>query len=238
MKKFFALLLALAMVLSLAACGGSAEEKKDEPDGPSSAPSSATDDIQPVEPQESDDVVDTSVFTMGEISGKTYENPFFNIAFELPDSDWTFATDEEIAEVAGVTVDMLGEDYEEILEDAQSIFAMMAKATMGNNANIGMEKLPEGYEDLTAEQYAEISAQNASTMLSQAGATNLQTESTVCFIDGQEFPGQKITYELSGIDVSQKLFAICRDGYVCCATVTAMGEDATDDILSSFRLMY
>ena len=80
MKKLFALLLAAAMVLSMAACGS----QKDDQAGGAVTPG----------------VTGDAVPDMGTVSGGTYTNRFAGISCTLDDS-WYFYTDEQIDELNG-----------------------------------------------------------------------------------------------------------------------------------------
>ncbi len=240
MKKIFALLLAMAMVLSFAACGGSSEKGNKNPDKPSSKPMADVNDfVAEVDgaDEESAETPDTSTFTIGEISGRTYENPFFNLAFDLPDSSWSFAAAEEIEEVSGVAMDMVGEEYAEAVKNGQVVYGMMASAGM-KNTNVCIEKLPAGYEDIGVDEYGEIAIQNAETMLVQAGASGVDVNKTVFYVSGEKMSSFELNYTLSNMKVYQKMFFVINDGYVCSATATAVGADEAEDILSAYYLMY
>ena len=102
MKKLVALLLALVMVLSLAACGGDKEETATEPEtkaaeAPKATKAAAEDPIEaPTEPEEQLTV---------------HENTFFNVGYSEEDG-WSLAEDDiDIYETSGnVYVRILDEE--------------------------------------------------------------------------------------------------------------------------------
>ena len=97
MKKLVALLLALVMVLSLAACGGDKEETATEPEtkaaeAPKATKAAAEDPIEaPTEPEEQLTV---------------HENTFFNVGYSEEDG-WSLAEDDiDIYETSGNVTQM------------------------------------------------------------------------------------------------------------------------------------
>ena len=114
MKKIIALLLSMMMVLSMAACG-----KKDGDGGDSQ-----------------------SGFQRGTIENGIYTNTFVGIGCQLSD-DWTYYTDEQLAELSGVVAES-SEEMQKAMEDGKSTYDMFASAMEG------LVTINVVYEDLGA----------------------------------------------------------------------------------------
>ncbi len=114
MKRAAGLLLALVLVLSMAACG-----KKDGDGGDSQ-----------------------SGFQRGTIENGIYTNTFAGIGCQLSD-DWTYYTDEQLAELSGVVAES-SEEMQKAMEDGKSTYDMFASAMEG------LVTINVVYEDLGA----------------------------------------------------------------------------------------
>lgn len=126
MKKIISLLLALAMVLSLAACGSSASEppkgdiKPLEDTQQESAPEKQEEQTQPAEEEDND-------FSLGAMQGGIYENAYAGFACKL-DENWVYKTAEELQDVTGLTEEMFeGSDLD--LSSYNQILDMMAECS-------------------------------------------------------------------------------------------------------------
>lgn len=128
MKKIIALLLALVLVLSLAACGGTSQPPKgtitsndtqaDTPDTKESADSQEAE----TQPQE-----ENNDFSLGAMQGGTYENAYVGYGCKL-DGNWTYKTAEELQDVSGLTQEMFeGTDLD--ISAYNQILDMMAECT-------------------------------------------------------------------------------------------------------------
>ena len=115
MKRAAGLLLALVLVLSMAACG-----KKDGDGGDSQ-----------------------SGFQRGTIENGIYTNTFVGIGCQLSD-DWTYYTDEQLAELSGVVAES-SEEMQKAMEDGKSTYDMFASAMEG------LVTINVVYEDLGCE---------------------------------------------------------------------------------------
>ena len=158
MKRAAGLLLALVLVLSMAACG-----KKDGDGGDSQ-----------------------SGFQRGTIENGIYTNTFVGIGCQLSD-DWTYYTDEQLAELSGVVaesseemqkaIDMLSEVKESII-NAYEIKTGLSRAKLSHlmdaetwmNANKAVEL---GFaDDLLFKADGESSATEDSFVFSRRAVTN------------------------------------------------------------------
>ena len=117
-SRFAALLLALLLAMSLAACG-----KKTDGGDPDPAP--------------------TKEFSAGKVDGSTYTNEYFGFSVTLSeDSGWTYFTDEQIAQVTGQTAELFDSDHiTEAYDSGKVIMEMYAMRDDYATVNVTVEKL-------------------------------------------------------------------------------------------------
>lgn len=111
MKKLLTLFIALIMILSLAACG-----KETPPDAP-----------------------DLPEFSRGVWEDNVYRSDYLALSYTLPEG-WVAASDDEIAEMMGLSLELLDSDME--FSDINSIYDFSVQdPTTGTNALLMMENL-------------------------------------------------------------------------------------------------
>lgn len=220
MKNIITILLALAVLLSFSACSFITKQEDIRGDQIVNDGSSSSTEQE---------------FSLGEAKGLTYENKFIGIGCTL-DSDWTFYTDEQIKELNNISSDVAGDDLKEILENASIVYDMAAGRSNGlDNINVNLEKmnaitlaaldLAENYE--TAYSLVEESYVNM-------GYTDISHEITTAKIDGEDHTALRITAEINGMKLYQKLISIKCSGYLANITVSTYEEDTVDAILDKF----
>ncbi len=131
-KKFMLVLLAMIIALSLCACGA-------EPSAPeeNSSASSSEEGETPAEETPSDaeePVPEAAKLTRGTVSGTVYTNEDAGITYTAP-VDWSFASDEEMAEFYGVSL-------EEIQAIGDRVYGTLCKNEAGENFRVIFEKQP------------------------------------------------------------------------------------------------
>ena len=119
----------LAMAISLAACtSDSAAQKEDKENSDTK--------FTPAEREPDED----SVLGAVDSESVVWENEMLGLGFEAPEG-WSFATDSELAEMAGVSSDLLKE-YSDITEIAETFFDMAASDNDSkDNVNVTIDKL-------------------------------------------------------------------------------------------------
>lgn len=133
MKRPFSALSAALLLLALLA--GCSEALPPEP-APTAAPPAAV----PAAPENAAQAAET-VFSRGRIEGRLYESDFLSLRFSAPEG-WRFATDEELAQRMGLSLDIVGADvFGDAAELAKAIAAQavvldMAAAAPDNSANV------------------------------------------------------------------------------------------------------
>lgn len=180
------------------------------------------------------DGADGKEFELGQTSGLNYENKFVGIGCNLG-SDWVFYTDEQLRELNNQTADMAGEEFQEVMANADVVFDMQAVNADGLcNINLVLEKTPA----LVAATYDfqknyEKAFPTMKTSYENMGCTDYAYTFMDLTVDGKTVDGVFNTGTLGGVKMYQKQFAVKCNGYVASITVTAMGTDATDEILKT-----
>ena len=214
MKKIAAMLLVLVMMLSLCACG----EKN----------VSGT-----VSPQEEQTEVD---FQLGVTTGGKYESTFLGIGCSLDDS-WSFASQEELAQMIGATAEMFdNEEYAEQMKNTDMFYDMAAAADDGLvNINIIIQNMGLLYGmALSEEKYIEVSQEGLEEQLSSAGFTLEGVEAGTVTFAGQERSGLHITCTYQGIAYYCQQVYIKQGNYMSVITLASFFEDDTDSMLDYF----
>ena len=214
MKKLTAMLLVLVLMLSLCACG----EKN----------VSGT-----VSPQEDQTEVD---FQLGVTTGGKYESTFLGIGCSLDDS-WSFASQEELAQMIGATAEMFdNEEYAEQMKNTDMFYDMAAAADDGLvNINIIIQNMGLLYGmALSEEKYIEISQEGLEEQLSSAGFTLEGAEAGTVTFAGQERSGLHITCTYQGIAYYCQQVYIKQGNYMSVITLASFFEDDTDAMLDYF----
>lgn len=230
MKKLFILLLAVAMVISFAACGSTDDVRGDQIDN------TVSDDFS----SDNDSIASGSQdeqFSLGVVDGLTYENDFIGLGCTLG-NDWTFYTDEQIRELNNATIDMAGEDFAELMENATVIYDMYAsKNDTFDNINITLEKVDVlqliGLDiESNYEQLAPTMIQSIENM----GYSNVTYEIGTATIGGEEYASFDLTAEIQGVKMYQTSISIKCNGYLANISVTTYEQNKVNDILKNFYL--
>lgn len=214
MKKLTAMLLVLVMMLSLCACG----EKN----------VSGT-----VSPQEDQPEVD---FQLGVTTGGKYESTFLGIGCSLDDS-WSFAGQEELAQMIGATAEMFdNEEYAEQMKKLDMFYDMAAISDDGLvNINVIIQNMGLLYGmALSEEKYIELAQEGLEEQLSSAGFTLEGVESGTVTFAGQERSGLHITSTYQGVAYYCQQIYIKQGNYMGVITLASFTEDITGSMLDYF----
>lgn len=167
-------------------------------------------------------------FSRGVITGNAYVSSYLGLRFTAPE-DWSYATDEELSELMGISMDIIGEDvYGDNKEQAEElakqavIYDMIAAAPNGSNVQIVLENLEvsTGSADLTEAEYAEI----LRTQL--ASITDLSYEVSDSYTDtlaGLSFTVVDATVKENAL--TQRFWLRRVDNYILHLTFSGLQED-------------
>ncbi len=241
--KIWALLLAAALLLGcLAGCAKTDDDVRgDIKPNQTDASQNKPDDSKPQDSKPQDSKPEDSKpqgtdeqVSMGSSQGGKYENKFIGIGCQL-DENWTFMTDEEIREQNNITSDILGEEYQQQLENATVIYDMMAThSNEMNTVNVNLEKLSGAANLLSEKSYVESSVEALKSALESAGMENVQIKAVEMEFAGGKHHGVQIEGEFSGIKCYEALACVKRGGYMACITACTWMENGTQAILDSF----
>ena len=229
LKKWGALLLAGALLLTMSACSGS--------DGKSirgSVTSVETTAPETTAPETTVPETTEPAFAVGSSAGNRYENTFLGIGCAL-DENWTFLSDEQIRENNAAAADMMADAYQEQVQDADVVYDMMANhQNEVDTLSLNMEKLSGAAKLVTEEQYAQLSLEGLEGSLSSMGIENIKTSVEQISFAGGTHACIRLEGEYSGVKVYESLVCFKRGGYMALACACTWMEDGTQAILDSF----
>lgn len=222
MKKVIGLLLVFMMIFAVCGCGASETDIRGEYTGSSADEMPETDIL-------------SKEFSLGETSGKTYRNEFIGIGCDLSE-DWSFYTDEQIKELNNISIDMMGEDAKEIIENATIVYDMYATDSGGfNNINVNLEKVnPAQLLALDLAESLEEQFPVIEESLSNMGYENLNHEISTIEIDGKAMVAMYLSGQINGVDSYQVCFQKKCNGYLANITLSTFFEDNLSQLASSF----
>ena len=250
MKKLIALLLALTMVLALAACGGEKEDKGGKSEKNTKPTTEATEPT--TEPVTEPTVAPTTEATepatepatvpadeadaLGAVEGSTYTNEFLGISFNAGDG-WVFATAEELASALGFSADALDpENFDDIMSAAGVAMVMYAASADGmTTVNIVLEDLVRSQaQDITEEEYVQLTKDVVTTSMESAGVENLEYESGVLSFAGETHHAVALQGTIEGIDLYEaQVYIKCGD-YMASITIASYMENHVEEVLAMF----
>ena len=159
-------------------------------------------------------------FARGTIDGNVYHSEFAGVTFTKPDN-WKFSTDEEIAKLLGVGLDVLQSgDKFDASELASTIDFQASDPTTGNNVNMSVEKLnPLNAAAVSIDDYIESFRQTLNTQFQGMSATFGDTAETT--VGGNTYKRVTANIQMSGVSM-QQVYLLRKVGkYVICITLTS-----------------
>ena len=222
MKKILALILAVSMLFCFAACG-MFNEKDD-------------DDVKGSVKNSSGELVDAeAAFSLGKTEGSDYENKFLGLGFKIANG-WSFYSEEQIAELNGITEEMLDEDLADALEESNYFYDVFAHSTdQKSSINIVFEKKTKRIvEKLDLEESAEISLQGVIDTYKNMGLSDMKSEIKKVNIDGEKYTGFTLTSSLGDTTLYQTCFMVKRENYIVSVSASATSEAELNDLIESF----
>lgn len=264
MKKIAAWLLAVLLLFTFAACGSAAEEP-DAPESPAGVEDEVNseetganpesqedaDSEEPDEEPENQDSADSDdqesgetetepeqeakKFALGTVSGQVWENEYLGLGCEFPDS-WFFSSEQEIAELNGMTLEYIPEDYTEQMKNADIVYDMLARSQAGiANVNVIFQKLTalqvltydtreaiEGTLGVVKEAYENMGYTNVSASLDEVQ------------IDGKTLDCMYLRAEMGDLTMYVKAFMVLCSGRVANITIAASSEAELQQLADGF----
>ena len=230
MKKLAAMLMALMMLLTMAACGQQAPEQTGGTVEPGTQPDqSVTGQVDTAEP-------DGETPEMGSVNGGTYTNEFAGIGCTL-DETWVFYTEEQIAEINGFLTDGTSdEDMKKLMEENQSVQDMYATSTDGlMTINVVFQNMGLLFgTTMSAQEYAELSAQQLPDAMTTYGFENVTAAVTTMEFAGAERPAVALTATVQDTPMYELVICMKQGNYIYCVTLCSYTEDVTAQMAALF----
>ena len=189
MKKLFAMLMALTILMTMAACG---QQTTDEAGGTVDPGAVADRDTSGQVDMPADDA---GTPELGSVNGGTYTNEFAGIGCTL-DETWTFYTEAQIAEINGfLTEGTSDEDMRQLMEENQSVYDMYASSTDGlMTMNVVFQNMGLLFgTTMSAQDYVELSAEQLPDAMGTYGFEDVTASVTTAEFAGAECPAIAIT---------------------------------------------
>ena len=234
MKKGFAIILALCMVLSLAACGGG----KTTPSNNSTAPANNSANTVPANSGSNTPAADDKGPDWGKKDGSVYTNEYYNLKVTLP-SDWQFQNDEQVASNMGTSADIFKtKTIKELAEGGTgSIYMMQATAANGTNIIVSTSYHSSFDSFKEADILAVLKDSQAENLKKAESGFKTVEYKTVNFA-GQDKQVVHIVRTASGIDLHQYMVIMANGSdYVGIVTITQVGSEEDASIWNMFSTL-
>ena len=203
MKKLYALLLALCLMLSLAACGSTPAPatSSETPQPAAEAPAAETPAAEPAATEEPESAAPETEEPAAEepqaeapaqdgIRGTlledAYENAPLNLRIARP-AGWIFYSDEQIAQVNNVTAELMsGTDVADYLNKNGQFMDMIMADAVGNSLNLLLQPRQAALDLYSDEQIFTLSENTFRAQFSAAGMEISTFEPLTMQVGGQE----------------------------------------------------
>jgi len=176
-------------------------------------------------------------FTAGEVNGNVYTNEFAGITFTAPE-DWTFSTEEELAELMDVSLDLVADEneYAKKIAELSTVYGMMASSTDGaTNVQVMFENVAiTGNRNITAEDYVSTVTGMLESTYADMGATCSINDAETIKIGENEYVYLTVDVEYLGVSMQQAYACRKIDKYMANIVITAAGDLTSDDVVAMF----
>lgn len=169
---------------------------------------------------------DQTEYSRGVTIGNTYESRFLNMGIRLP-AGWEFYGEDYMRNLNNAAADILGEDFEKLLQNATIIYEVAAvdETTGVDNMNINLEKL-NAYQqkNLDVSQNYTTLMPHMKSMLETAGYTVNSMNVTTVKVAGKTMDALVTEAELGSLTMQQICFAYICGEYLVNFTVTSFEQ--------------
>lgn len=222
----------------------------DNKPGKADSPSADVDEPETAYPESGRPTVDTPAdsavtdqkeYSRGITIGNTYESRFLNMGIRLP-AGWEFYGEDYMRNLNNAAADVLGEDFEKMLQNATIIYEVAAvdETTGVDNMNINLEKL-NAYQQANLDVGDNYTALKPSmkSMLETAGYTVNSMNVTTVKVAGKTMDALVTEAELGSLTMQQICFAYICGEYLVNFTVTSFEQyNGAYEMLEFFYTLY
>lgn len=245
LKRIAALLLAVALLCGLAACGGKTQPEATEVETTAATEPSTT-EPETTEPETTEAPTETEPETtenealsgldLGNVDGNTYTNETLGLRCELGDN-WYVYSETELASLMGVVADSLSDSIiGDAIDNNQSVtvFFAMDTTTYGN-INITISK--DSMSALGEENFVALMVPQMKPILEQSGFENVTCTEAEFEFAGQTHTGIDITATVQGMTVYERQVYLMADSCMYVVTATAYEENGAQAMLDTFTAL-
>lgn len=171
----------------------------------------------------------------GTVSGYKYENSFLGIGCEL-DENWTYASEEELSQIIGLTAEMFDDEYADKLKEQDMFYDMMAVTEEGLvSINVVIQNIGLLYGvALSEEKYLDVAEETVTQELGSAGMDNVKTARITKDFAGSEHNGIHISSTIQGVPYYCTQMCIKQGKYIATISLYSFSEDLGDELISYF----
>ena len=249
MKRLLSMLLAAAMLLTLAACSpatlkgagtGTAAPSTQEPtdaptETPTDAPTEAPTEAPTTEATEAPS--DVSLLGAYDAESNVYISEMLSASF-YPDSDWTVYGAEELADLNGISASQITEEgaAQLLKEEGSALIVFCSADVLGDSINITYEKLSAVNALMISEEnYVSIVSGKLEEQLTEQGLEDVQVQTGAYQLCGKTYPAIQTSGTINGVPIQQGLACVKVGSYMVVVTVTLLRDDLqVQDVLDLF----
>ena len=238
MKKAFAIILALCMVLSLAACGGG---KTTPANNSNAAPSNNSANTVPANsgsntPANSGSntpadwlIKPTGSLTRGTVTKDGYTNEYFNLSFKVP-AGWAAVSDERLIEQFGYSADALGDGFQKAVDSGTVNTYLCINSKTSENIIIACTK-NRGISAMTeidiARALSDAFGKRGDEVVKNEIATVNFMGKKMKVVDYSFKNGSKVTH-------INQIWLVAETDYAMIVNFTTVGEELPTDLFAAF----
>lgn len=171
----------------------------------------------------------------GTVNGNVYWNDTLSIGCIL-NNEWTYATREQLADLNGLSSELVGSSLSQKMRSVSGFTAMFAENTVtGESMNLATDKIGSlNSVMMTEESYLDIGTPDLVDSLTAMGFESVTTKKdTVSFL-GEDHAAVKVTATMQGTFFFQTLTCTKADSQMLIASVSSIADDTTENILRCF----
>ena len=205
MKKSIALILALCMVLSLAACGGSSNN----------APAAK--------------------LNRGTINGDTYTNQYFDLSFKLPSGWTFYGDEDTAAMSGLKPEDINADDLTTLVDEKKQVMVCYAYSGTGTSVNILITSDMKAIVKYSDEEMFKMVMEDMKAQFAEQGIELVHTEIQKAKLFGEEKAVLKMDINYMGLTINEYQFWVRpSSGYGACITLAGVGLYDPADLYAAF----
>ncbi len=241
-KKILAVIMTMTMVMSLAACGKSAETAETvEATAEESVEATAEASVEEAEATAEESTEEAEgEFSVGTVEGNTYVNDYFGVKLNLLDG-YTFVDDEELAQITGMTADVLSDNKaaaKAIEDGSATIVAYAADSTGLCNVNVTAQSNASLANAILDEEAVLVaSVDQAKSALEAQGISNITYEIVDRTVAGENHKVLKMHGDYSGVEFNNEMVNLQKGDFMLAFAATCFNGDTTDEIIDGVEAL-